>query len=94
MKGYSPVKTIEERLISKIVKSPNGCWLWAGAKDRHGHGQVWHGVGPVSAHRVAYEVWVGPIPEGYAVMRTCRQVLCVNPEHLTLKQRKSERVAS
>lgn len=35
-----------------------------------------------STHRLAYEAWVGPIPEGMLIRHTCDTPLCINPDHL------------
>lgn len=34
------------------------------------------------AHRVAYELWVGPIPEGMELDHRCKVRACINPAHL------------
>jgi len=59
-----------------------GCWLWCGGLDSRGYGQL--GVDGVTlrAHRVAYEAYVGPIPEGLELDHLCRERRCVNPDHL------------
>lgn len=66
-----------------------GCWLWSRSTKtpvggRPAYGQVrWDG-GVRLAHRVFYERFVGPIPEGMVVMHKCDMPPCVNPEHLSL----------
>lgn len=73
-----PVST---RFLSKVQKTET-CWLWIGAKTRDGYGQL--RVGPMAryAHRVAYELLVGPIPSGLVLDHLCRTPSCVNPAHL------------
>jgi hypothetical protein len=60
----------------------SGCWLWLGCTTRVGYGRVWVRDRLTTAHRFAYERWVGPISEGLQVDHLCRQRCCVNPEHL------------
>lgn len=78
---------------AKCSPEPNtGCWLWTGADTRGGYGRL--GIGSreakargrrsksLLAHRVAYELFKGPIPLGYEVDHLCRNRGCVNPDHL------------
>lgn len=68
-----------ERILTGYAEDENGCWIWQRALDREGYGRTRPGR---LAHRVSYEVFVGPIPEGYQVDHLCRVRACVNPKHL------------
>jgi hypothetical protein len=84
------MKTLEERFQEKMIPEPNsGCWLWLGAvrgwrrSPMHGgYGVLWRDGDNFPAHRVAYELYVGPIPEGMVIDHKCRNTRCVNPDHL------------
>lgn len=71
---------MEERFLSKVAKSDE-CWLWIGAR-RNKYGCLSVNDRTEYVHRVAYQLWIGPIPEGALVCHTCDQPLCVNPSHL------------
>lgn len=62
----------------------DGCWEWTASKNSAGYGQMHAGPGrgPVRAHRVLYELLVGPIPEGLTIDHLCRNRGCVNPAHM------------
>lgn len=87
-------RTLAERFWPKVDKHGppsehrpdlGPCWLWIAAIDRKGYGAF---GGPrdrtqvVRAHRVAYELVIGPIPDGLTLDHLCRVRRCVNPEHL------------
>ena len=58
------------------------CWQWTGAKNDHGYGQLRLNGRVQYAHRVFYEDFVGPIPDGLELDHLCRNPDCVNPAHL------------
>lgn len=68
--------------VDLYLMDVNGCWIWEGSVHSSGYGS-YRGV---LAHRYSYEMFVGPIPEGYQIdhvrARGCASTLCVNPEHL------------
>ena len=73
----------ERRFWSKVDRrGPEECWPWMGTRNRNGYGQIsFDGRGQM-VHRVAYELCVGPIPEGLTLDHLCRVRHCVNPAHL------------
>jgi len=78
--------TMRERFDSKWMPEPNtGCWLWIAYAHANGYGQFnVTATQPRRAHRVAYELYVGPIPAGLCACHRCDTPLCVNPDHLFL----------
>lgn len=71
-----------ERFFAMVNKTET-CWLWTGA-TLTGYGRFKVGGGDLMtlAHRYAYTLMVGPIPEGLTIDHLCRVTNCVNPDHL------------
>jgi hypothetical protein len=87
---FVPVDPIQ-RFWSKVTKSEE-CWLWTanvvGRGNDPGYGQFVPSRGrPVYAHRYSYEMVHGPIPAGMQIHHTCKNRVCVNPQHLELVSR-------
>lgn len=74
-----------ERFYAKVVEQDRGyatpCWIWTGGTTDQGYGLFWLGTS-VLAHRFAYELIVGPIPDGLELDHLCRVTACVRPLHL------------
>lgn len=72
----------EARFIAKLAVKKNGCWIWIGQKHR-GNGKFYYQGKKRLAHRVAYEHWVGDIPDGMVLDHFfCDNPSCVNPSHV------------
>lgn len=78
-------KVNKDGLIHPVLGT--ACWLWTGAKDKHGYGSIGSGGhrGPtLKAARVSWEIQIGPIPNGIEVCHHCDVPSCVRPDHLFL----------
>lgn len=76
-------RPIAERLAERSVPEPNtGCLLWYGCRSKDGYGKLGVDGGEVYAHRLAYELVYGPIPDGLLVCHRCDTPNCINPDHL------------
>ena len=77
-----------ERILHRLeVDLESGCWRYPTTRP-DGYARVYVGgaVRATGAHRVAYEFWVGPIPDGHEIDHVwdagCRHRNCVRPDHL------------
>lgn len=93
--GYALCRApMEERFWARVDKTPD-CWNWTASKTASGYGQIWDGQRVAFTHRYAYELLVGPIPEGLTIDHLCRNTSCCNPAHLeAVTQAENNRRAS
>lgn len=84
----SPYHDMAERLfVNSVVDPSTGCWIWLGKRHR-GYGYLTvRQPGkrfPVKrrAHRVSYETFIGPIPDGMELDHECVESLCIHPNHV------------
>lgn len=109
-----PTTSPIERMLARKVVDADGCWVWPGSTNKvpvkfggGNYGQIRaEQRGPLlMVHRVSYEHFHGPIPEGMQVEHTCHTAdetcegngckhrLCWNPDHLTLLSHRDNSIA-
>ena len=82
-----PNADCEGRFWSKVaIRGPDDCWLWLAGTHSTGtvYGQFWLEGARHGAHRIAWRLTRGPVPEKLNVLHRCDTPLCVNPGHLFL----------
>lgn len=73
----------KERFFYQVVPvTESGCWIWVGYCRPHGYGAIRFRGKRTSAHRVAYILLKGEVPNGLTLDHLCRVRCCVNPDHL------------
>lgn len=66
--------------VHPVLNTP--CWPWTAGLGRGGYGVFWVPPHQRCAHRLSYELEVGPIPDGLVIDHLCRNRSCINPGHL------------
>lgn len=86
MRGRGPrrLRPVEDRFWEKVDKSggPDACWPFCGRLDKNGYGKFRFRGEMTTAHRVAYILTKGEIPEGMEAMHSCDNRPCCNPADL------------
>lgn len=80
----SRVKESREAKFWRYVNKQDNCWLWLGSRYSNGYGRLLYDKAQILAHRVAWELTNGLIPNGLFVCHHCDNKLCVRLDHLFL----------
>jgi HNH endonuclease len=76
-----PMKDLKELFSERCVKLATPCWAWRNTSTQ-GYGYLSVGGVTIPAHRLSYELHIGPIPEGSEIDHLCGNRVCINPAHL------------
>jgi hypothetical protein len=71
-----------QALLKMAEHMESGCWEFQGNRQAKGHGRLNYHTRKVLAHRLAWELTHGPIPDGMLVCHHCDNPPCCNPLHL------------
>jgi hypothetical protein len=76
--------TVRERFWQKVKKAgPDECWEWTSPPNERGYGCLWTKItSSFPAHKLSLILHGGTVPNGMVVDHTCRNKICVNPNHL------------
>jgi hypothetical protein len=77
-------KTVEEKFWENVEVKSDECWIWKGLIHSNGYGWMRSWKRNDYPHRVSWIIHFGKIPDGHWVKHSCKNKLCVNPNHLYL----------
>lgn len=83
-RSYDPVRT---RFLRGMPVPDGGCWFWKGIDKGGEHPNIRTGEAggrSIKAHRLSFEMFIGPVPDGLSVLHRCDKPRCCNPDHLFL----------
>jgi hypothetical protein len=78
----TPQAKARQYIAARTVTDVHGCWIWQKGLDEDGYGRAKLFSRGWRAHRLAWETYRGPFPEGLVTDHLCRVRSCVNPAHL------------
>ncbi len=79
---YTSVMSPIDRLLQNAKRLPNGCLIFGGSHRSGVYGALVVDGKNTKAHRLSYQLQVGPIPDGMFVLHKCDTPLCIEPDHL------------
>jgi len=87
--------TVEQRFWLKVnIRGEGDCWIWLPSRNNHRYGRFGKDHKIEKAHRVAYILTKGDIPDGLEVCHSCNNKICCNPAHLYLDTHRGNMIAA
>jgi len=81
-RGFARRRWEESDFWSRALPAENGCLIWQGRRSKDGYGVLrWRGEMDL-AHRVAFKLAHGPIPEGLHILHRCDTPPCILPSDI------------
>ena len=65
------------RHVALSDDSEDACWVWTGSQNCYGRGRFSLKGKIVLAHRIAFEIVRGAVPQGYRLVQTCANPNCI-----------------
>jgi hypothetical protein len=82
--NYSSDPRFQQRFLAKLLRVPSGCLEWQGSKAAIDYGHIRCDGRLQYAHRIAWQIANGPIPDGLCCLHHCDNPICCEPSHLFL----------